>query len=249
MLAEFQLLGGPLLRRTLFISLLFHLSAITLFSVVIYFPRESRRYAQLAFVREAPAMALPQTPITDALLRPERLTEVESVSLPRLSFDPTGHLQAESLRVGGQSFYEEAPDARADSWERFGIGIQRLRASIRDIAGAGDEMEDAASAAGTELYGAGYEVSMDWGAAPAREVIYSPPVFFRSAVPEGGTEFLLSIGPAGDVVRVVSLSAERSPFETESLEFLQRCRFSAGEGGRSAELTLRVRAAAAEAAP
>jgi hypothetical protein len=248
MLAEFQLLGGPLLRKTLLISLLFHLSAITVFSVVIYFPRESRRYAQLAFVQEARATALPETAITDALLRPERITEVESVSLPRLSFDPTGHLQADSLRVGGQSFYEETPDARADSWERFGVGIQRLRASIRDIAGAGEDSEVPASSAGADLFGAGYRVSLEWGPTPARELIYSPPVFFRSAVPAEGAEFFLNIGPAGDVVRVVSLSAERSPFETESLEFLQRCRFASGEGGRSAELTLRVHAAT-EAAP
>lgn len=243
MLAEFQLLGGPLLRKTLLASLLFHLSAITVFSVVIYFPRESRRYAQLAFVQEAPATSLPASAITDALLRPERITEVESVTLPRLSFDPTGHLQAEALRVGGQSFYEEAPDVRADSWERFGVGIQRLRASIRDIAGGADEPGALEAATASDLFGTGFEVSMDWGASPARELIYSPPVFFRSPAPDRGAEFFLNIGPAGDVVRVVSLSTERSPFETESIEFLQRCRFSAGEGGRGAEFSLRVRAA------
>lgn len=233
----------PLFGKAMAVSLVFHLSAITLFSIVIYFPKESLRYYRLSFVEErgepiAAAAALAESPLA------ARLTgqaPAAAINLPRLEFDPVGRLEIGRLNLGGTSFYEEDAEARPDTWAQFGTGIQRVRASLLELAGGDD-----APLIEVPALGAGVRTEADWGAAAPRELLYAPPALFGARPRAGGEEFLLTIAADGTVLSALAVTPGASGFADEATAYLVRCRFEAGAG----VATLALRAApAGEDAP
>ena len=90
--------GDRVFLAALIVSLLFHLSMVTLFRIVIYFPRVDIEFVDVSIVEDKPA---PEPALTEQLTLPDpgealdRLTDasLEAESLPR--FPP---LELPSLR-------------------------------------------------------------------------------------------------------------------------------------------------------
>jgi hypothetical protein len=248
---------ATLLGKSLLVSLIFHLSAITLFSIVIYFPKERTRYAQLSFVEERPAvLAAAQAPgIVAALTRPRSTPAAAALDLPKLEFDPAGQLELGKLSLSGKSFYEDSPAPELDTWARFGEGIQQVRASLLGIAGApalrlsGDGDERGGEPATIDM-GPGLRALPDWAGAKPRAVLFTPPAFFRGSMPAAPLDFFLSIDATGAVNSVVCMRAASTPIEEELNAFFRQCRFAPQEGGAGLTMLLvRVEPAGVEAAP
>lgn len=220
-----------LFGKTLVVSLLFHLSAITIFSIVIYFPRQGTQYFRLAFVEEAaraPELPVAEPAIVKALTGGRNTSSALALDLPDLSFDPQGQLGLGKLSLGGKSFFEDQPEAAPDSWARFGTGIQLVRASILGLTGADTEGGGSVT---TLALGGGLRALADWGNSASRELLYAPPVL--SGAPGAGAteEFLITVDASGGVMRVLKMSPEESAFADATAALLGRCRFAASTQG------------------
>ena len=236
----------------LLISILFHLSAITLFRIVIYFPQQTTQYYALAFLEElamSETVPVPESAMIAALTGPRA---VRSAELPKLAFDPQGQLEIGRLRLGGRSFYNDLSDAapRLDSWERFGEGVQSVRASLLSLAGAPVPNDMPRDAGGEDLLaqskiGLGPDLSgeLDWSGSGARELISAPPALFQRDVPAFNGEYLLNVAPDGAVRSVISLNTEPSGLESGVRAYLERCRVAPDlSATRDVAVNLRVRA-------
>lgn len=247
--------GMGLFARALLISLLVHLSAITLFRIVIYFPPQSTRYYPLAFLQETPADEAPAVApsgLVAALTLPRAARTAE---LPKLAFNPSGEVALGRLSLGTSFFQDNIDPARpVDSWERFGEGVQRVRSSLLSLAGANDTSADeirvGETRANTLDLGPGLTGSIAWSGAAPRELLATPPAFFRRDVPNFAAEYLLTIAPDGTVRDVVSLNTEPSGMESSVRAFLERCRFAPDLNSvREVTITLAVQSTPDEPSP
>lgn len=237
----------PLVGKAMLVSFIFHLSAITVFSIVIYFPKQDLHFYRLAFVEEPAEMVVADAgpSLVDRLTQP-RPAPVQ-FALPEVSFDPLVSDDNGPLRVRGHSLFEETPEDRPDSWQVFGEGIQKVRSSLLGIAGvpplrlaggsASDSVAPSASPNSLDL-GPGLACNVEWRVA-ARELIYWPPALFQ-ARPVGTVEIFVTVDASGAVSSAVAMTAEPTPFENEAAAFLRRCRFAPAEGGaRTANASVR----------
>lgn len=244
-----------LFSRALLISLLFHLSAITLFRIVIYIPQQDTRYFRLAFLEEpAQPAALPTAPsaLVAALTGPRTTRPAE---LPKLSFNPEGRVALGQLSLG-KSFYDDIvePAPNPDSWERFGEGVKRVRASLLSLTGSDQpaEFEGTSPRAKADTISLGPDLvgTLNWSGSAPRELLSAPPAFFRRDVARFDAEYLLNIAPDGAVSSVVSLNTEPSGLESGVRTFLQRCRFAPDlNSNHEATVTLRVNGQFGEIGP
>ena len=187
------------LMVALTVSALFLFSAVTVFRVVIYFPREEVEYVQFSIVRAAPEPAPePQTGDAGPWRPPhlaagpdlERLTvraPLPDVDLPTLEFAELQRLRVrqegmltEELRR--EIFHEDD----GDSWRRFGQGLDRVRRSLTGLTLSGG-MEGFPDTAPPlpgfepELPAArpadGYEAFLEWSNEPGdRQLLFAPPI-------------------------------------------------------------------------
>lgn len=240
--------GLPLFTKTLLVSLLIHVSAITLFSVVIYFPKGSVRYLRVALREDASARvtvasaAGEDNPLLKRMTAP-RATLPEA---PSLGLDPAvGPTATERLRVG-RSYFEPAPAPAEDTWMQFGKGIQQVRTLLGGGTGARLRLEAPESApadAGPMIeLGGDLEATLDWNGDAPRELVVQPTALFVNPRPERPAEYLLSVSPAGALTNVLNTSPAPTPFEREFAEYLKQCRFEAAPGKlRETTVTLTVR--------
>jgi len=218
----------PVLGAALAGSALLHLSAITLFSIVLYFPKESIQYYDLFFYEaETPAAS-------SAELLPG--AAFPASELPRLTFGVqlaelappidtrlriTGDDLALRERIGlGTS--EPAPD----SWERFGEGIQQVREGLRrlTLSSPSDLVLDAGGRADVVEVAPGLYGSFDWPAGNARDILYAPPAMISQRLPEE-VEFTLQINSDGRVGRAWTSAVEPMELLRTLQETLERYRF------------------------
>lgn len=223
--------GVPLFGKAIAVSLVFHLSAITLFSIVIYFPRQGVQYFRLSFVEEPPALsAAPaaEPAIVAALTGPRNAPATAGLDLPKLSFDPQEPLGIGKLSLGGKSFFAVEPESTPDSWARFGTGIQRVRASLLSLTGVDTTSE--ASITTLEL-GAGLRATADWGAATPRDLLYAPPTLLTAPGTASSAEFLITVDAVGAVISAIKVSPGQDAFGDNTALLLERCRFDASSRG------------------
>jgi len=189
-----------LLTWSFLASLLLHLSAITLFRVVIFFPRQDIRYVEFRIVQAVPEPAPADEPgtsradaaglgRTDGMLQlgGARLYETDGpppIDLPTLEF-----AELNRLRVRRDALLD--PDRREaifgeeprDTWRRFGDELARVRESLSSLALSGSRGEETAAdsdgAAPRMVHrpAEGFEAYLEWESEPrGRELLFAPPL-------------------------------------------------------------------------
>lgn len=134
--------------RALFVSAILHLSAVTLFRIVIYFPREDIRYFDVAIVETAPAHVLSVSPpaidahpsgldlagppLGETLSLQNSLPDIE---LPTLEFERLGlvRMRQEALQI--RSRYDEVFSGdNTDAWRRLGSRLDTVGETLGRLA-------------------------------------------------------------------------------------------------------------------
>lgn len=220
-----SLFRRPLLTRltaALTVSLLFHLSMITVFQIVIALPSDPVEYYEVRLVsspeepaRTSDAAAAARGPDTLALSGAALYDPLPAVALPIVEFAELERLRirydASAPLTGMGRFLEDT--APTDSWARFGGELQRLGRTLREIALPGQET-GAARAGEAQQYlthrpAEGFEAYIEWSGPPRdRELLFSPPIRalwnLNPAEVTRPFEIVFKVDTAGRVVNVWS---------------------------------------------
>ncbi|HNR32177.1 MAG TPA: hypothetical protein PKI11_14905 [Candidatus Hydrogenedentes bacterium] len=223
-----------LMTRAFLISFLLHLSAITVFRVVIFFPRQDIEYVEFQIVQAAPAVPAPGDGPDGADFSPsswdmaalggslqlggERLLMGEGpppVALPTLEF-----AELNRLRVRRDALLDpERRDAifrdePRDTWRRFGDELGRLRETLTGLTLSSEQGdEDTPRAAGgapaVHRPAEGFEAHLEWESEPAnRELLFAPPMQALWDLAPGQLtaplSLVIEVNPIGRVINVWS---------------------------------------------
>ena len=190
-----RLVYSPL-TYMLLLSLLLHLSMVTIFRVVVYLPYTQVEYYSFKIVPEttvrqpaAPSEApeLPvRTPAGEGSLRISGLAG-DAVGLPDIHLPTIEFAELERLRVAQEglqssSLYDRLYNRQPqDSWARFGRGMQRLGASIAEIASGEDRPRAPGAQEGPFRIrvrpSPGFVAEIVWSSGPPeRQLLFSPPI-------------------------------------------------------------------------
>lgn len=177
------------------ISAALHLSMVTIFSIVIYFPRQDIAYREFSIMPVSPhTAALPQ-PLSDvpdvpagdalggqlALRDPSGGNPFSGIQLPTLEFAELARLRVRQESFQTLSRYDdlfEKPEE--DSWSRFSRSLSGLTRSLSDLRLSGD----ASLSLGHEEVALpklrpaeGFEAIIVWSGEPKdRALLFAPPV-------------------------------------------------------------------------
>lgn len=142
---------STIFRWALAVSLLFHLSTVTLFRIVIYFPREDVKYVHFEIV---PSMAeaspsdqreVLTLPSQDGVLERVELSEdldkvdrllntIPPIQLPTIEFAGQDLLRMRTQGLEVRARYKELfKPQRQDVWSRFGQGLDSLGDAISRV--------------------------------------------------------------------------------------------------------------------
>ncbi len=232
-------------HAALLISFCFHLSMVTLFSIVIYFPRKDITYYDFRLVQARPQQVAPssegviQRPmLTDPLA--SNLSEgLPAVDLPTLEFAELHRIRVYRRGLTEAERLFDTP-SHHDSWGQFGRGVQRLRRSLRGLAlGEGDGAAEVALPSLSEAEATpqptyrpapGYQAYIDWGAGEERELLFAPPVRILWEVPpqdfKEPIELVFQINAHGRVINVWSPAVDNLKIVDAIQTTLLQYRFS-----------------------
>ncbi len=269
--------SGPPKRRpsvlpaAIAVSALIHLSMVTLFRIVIYFPGQDLTYYDMYIVEATPRPAAAQATgsLRTSLLAnalngdfeleaPMPSSKLEGIRLPTLEFAELDRLrirEASALGADRQRalFGAESPD----SWARFGLGLRQVGRSLSGLRlRSGQEKaiwEEDAPAPQVVRPAPGYRGHLKWDAKPHdRRLLFTPPAraFWEAGTQDLGTvEIVLEVNPNGRVVNVWSPTVDETGLVDSMQMTAIRYRFepldTAGGGNQMA--TLRIQAV--DAAP
>ena len=124
------------------LSFLIHLSMVTLFRIVIHFPRPELAYYDLSIV-EAPSLAFPAAVLGETLEAPsaddalERMdaqqddgnpwSNLPPVTLPQLNFSELDLIRLNRTSLNTRTQYDTLfEDQSDDLWARFGQGLSNV---------------------------------------------------------------------------------------------------------------------------
>ena len=141
---------------SLTISFFFHLSMVTLFRIVIYFPQEKIEYYDLSIIQASPRSAFAQTlqkslDVPSAQDAEQRLSQsspsydrwanLPPVNLPTLQFSEFDLIRLSQTGLNTRSRYQDLFEHEADDlWARFGKKLS-LVGDILDRSGQDDPIE------------------------------------------------------------------------------------------------------------
>lgn len=199
-------------KIALAVSLLFHLSMVTLFRIVIYFPREDIEFYTFEIVEQPrPASVYGFSPDQLRIPTAEGALDVfnaqddgvwgsatPSIELPTVAFAGLERLRLRQRGFDtGQQFSDRFQEGPADSWARFGRGITALTDALsRRI--LGQDGEETPGPARLRDPSPGFAAYVEWMEPPYdRELLYAP----QAAVLRG-VESLGSLDPLTLVFRV-----------------------------------------------
>lgn len=186
------------LRCALAASFLLHLSAITVFRVVIYFPRQDIRYVEFQIVQAAPGAAaghdeVPLAPGNPARregalrLGGDRLLEDSgppSVQLPTLEFAELSRLRMRrEAALNPERRDAIFRDEDRDTWRRFGDELTRMRQSLSRLTLSGENGDGRQPEQGpggprvVQRPANGLVVLLEWDTEPQdRKLLIAPPI-------------------------------------------------------------------------
>ncbi|HIJ66325.1 MAG TPA: hypothetical protein HPP77_10285 [Candidatus Hydrogenedentes bacterium] len=212
-------------NRTFIIALvastMLHLSMVTLFSIVVRFPRKDADYFFFEIV-QMPAAARETAPVavSEGLLGDAAALDVTGgadtwegfphIELPTLEFAELKRLRfrEESLRVGER--YERLfRDTPRDPWARFGFGLREFGEAIARLGPPWGEQEEDGQPRRQPAgrHGAGFAFYIEWMGDPGtRQPIVAPPIDVlweadadTLALP---IEMIFNVSPEGKVIEV-----------------------------------------------
>jgi len=237
------------------LSVLFHFSMVSIFSIVIWVPRAPVHYSSLEVVSHEQAPPPAHTPRRPALrLRniPRFLQEdatptppltLPQIQLPRLELPNLLEEQnkAESLKIRQQfnEFFEEKAPNAPDTWAVFTNELRDLGRTLTGMPAAPPaEPESPPLRVGNVA--TGFEIEITWMSEPrARRLLFSPPIekLWRidgSDLHEPLT-FIFSVTPDGTVAQVQSPVADDAGIAAELQDALEQYRFEALPPGEARE--------------
>ncbi len=244
------------------VSAALHLSSVTLFSVVVYFPRQDLRYFEFSLVQTSVApiaaaaastggdrlqlgriadgfAAMPADDIGLSALQPP------AIELPTLEFAELSRLRIRQESAADLSRYDELvrPSAR-DPWQLIEAGVGRVRDTLADWnLPLGIDPPEAPPAAPVRIHPApGFEGRIDWGAgAPARPLLFAPPMTVLTRVDpkrfEDPLEVVFQVNAEGRVTNVWSPSLESAELLDRIQLAMLRYRFEPLAPGINADQT------------
>jgi hypothetical protein len=186
-------------------SAVLHLSMVTVFSIVILFPRNDVKYYDLSIVRVPSARStstgedLPTgsggrlrlsalDPAADTGLKlngsPADTPLTPGITLPTVDFAELDRLRVRHENLASSKGYDDLFSASPrDSWERFGLGLKSLGSSLSRLAmpeesGSTPLAEAPPDSAVSTLRPAdGFEAEIEWNGAPRdRRLLFAPPI-------------------------------------------------------------------------
>jgi hypothetical protein len=170
------------LYTALALSLIIHVSMVTLFRIVILFPRPELVYYDLSIVeREAPPTFSPELgeslevpSSSDALARREgedtsdtRWTGLPPVTLPRLNFSELELIRISQTGLGTRSRYNDLFEEESnDLWSRFGRKIS----TVGNLLSGSESSEPSRPTRSQKMFvgrpAPGFEAYLEWMSAP-----------------------------------------------------------------------------------
>jgi len=201
------------------VSMLIHLSMVSLFSIVIFFPRNDVDYYLFQIVPTT-ANTAPNTPVTVKRAADDPFTNTGSttdewaayptIELPTLEFAELKRLRfrQESLRVGEryERLFQETP---RDSWARFGAELRSLSEALARLAPSwrAAEEETRPKRQPVGRHSAGFEFYIEWMSEPRdRQPIIAPPmdVLWNASASQVvlPINMIVNVDPQGKVIEV-----------------------------------------------
>ncbi len=172
--------GDRVLSATLAVSLAFHLSAVTVFRIVIYFPRHDIEYFDVAivetrvpmrpvlFARERLSLSSPGRNFEQIELAGNALEVRESwsglpdIQLPTIKFEELGLLRIRRQALETRARYDDLfDDAPSDAWSRFGRKLTSVSESFTRYA-QGSASEPIRRPVPVSRPAPGYEAYLEW---------------------------------------------------------------------------------------
>ena len=264
--------GDRVLAVTLVVSLAFHLSAVSLFRIVIYFPRHDIEYFDVAivdwrdpvrplpFAQERLSLSSLEGNFEQIQLRGDPLEERESwfglpdIQFPTVKFEELGLLrirrQALETRARYDDLFEDAP---SDTWSRFGRKLTSVSESFARYANRSTP-ERTPRPVLVSRPAPGYEAYLEWLSDPRdRETLSVQPIdaLWGLDPSEFGDPIALvfRVDRDGKVVDVLDPVKAADGVLESSVDALMRYRFEPllGEGPSTQHGTLIIRATGEDA--
>ncbi len=256
------------IASALVFSALFHLSMVSLFSIVIFFPRHDITYYDFRIVRADSFAGLP--PTSDGRLRAPRLNDplsedlafedaglsgpaLPDIELPTLEFAELGRLRVRQEGLRTASLYDNLyDDAPRDAWEQFGHGLRRVTRSLKDLTAPGTEPKKELALGMAEAPvgfhpAEGFGGTVEWKGEPReRRLLFTPPIEALWNAERDTTrrpiELVLEVNAHGRVVNVWSPAIDETGLVDRIQMAVLRYRFEPlGVDGQDKQLaTLRI---------
>lgn len=270
-------------RRNFYIALaisaVLHLSMVTVFSIVVYFPRQDMVYYDFEIVplNEPGQVAESDPPPPEpGGLGGERLAlrggDGAQSALPELELPTLEFAELERLRVRQESFeslsryddiFREAPE---DSWARFSRGLTGMSRSLSQLSLSGPKSPDGEAPLLPELPpepgrivhepADGFEAHLVWSGAPRdRKLLFAPPIEALWEVNgrdlEGPIEVVLQVNALGRVVNVFSPTVDAGDLVDTVQMTVLRYRFEPLDldEGANQTATLRIQRKSGDGSP
>ncbi|MDK1021090.1 MAG: hypothetical protein QGD90_05585 [Candidatus Hydrogenedentes bacterium] len=259
--------GERVLVSMLALSLLFHLSAVTLFRIVIYFPRYDIEYFDVVIVDAGVPMrplAIPQERLVlgipggglDKLEAEREPLEIDDtwsrlpdIQLPTVRFEELGRLRLRRQGLETRSRYKELfEDTPDDAWSRFGRRLTSVSESLTRFT-QGSAAEPTRRPVPVSRPAPGFEAYLEWLSEPRdRQALWVHPIdaLWGLDPAEFGEPIILvfRVDRAGKVLDVLDPVEDVDSILQASVEALKRYRFEPllGEGPSIQHGTLIIRA-------
>lgn len=232
------------------VSTLLHVSAITLFSIVIPFPRQNTHFYTFEIVEtrmmadagglsgevlrvRSPAQALAmlddEEPTAPGLL--ELRESLPDIKLPTVEFAQLDRLQLSMKGLElGRRFDDLSREKPRDPWARFSDELGRVGGALRELTSADKIEPDTDKPHLVSRPAAGFEVYVEWiSGTTDRQLVYAPPIDalwgLDPARLSGSLTFIFSVAPDGRVTEVLPPITDSSDLATDAAITLSKYRF------------------------
>ncbi len=247
-------------------SVLFHLSMVTVFSIVIFFPREAIHYYSFQIIEppsQRPSVAAQgdrsQAPSlgdvsTNGALHLSGGSDpwgvLPEIELPTIEFAELRRLRVREKGLALRARHESllAPKPR-DAWARFGEELGQLGSALSRLRLSGGKAppEEPPPAPITRP-AAGFEAYIEWMGEPRdRELLFAPPIEALWGVSPGVLDkpivLEFAVSAQGRVLSVWSPLVDEGGLITSAQNTLLKYRFEPVEGNRTQQATLHIMAA------
>lgn len=205
--------GSRLNRRLLVavaISAAVHLSAVTIFNVVIYFPISEIKYFEFRFV-EAPRGSMgAEEPGLLALSTPAKWEWLPQIQPPSLDQLNAGRLSLSNAVLPEQSLAQEIYGSESPEMSVLGAAFDNVQRSVRRLTLEADSLRlDSTPPVNVQRFTptAGFSGELRWSQREdVRGLLFSPPLQSLWSLPadviRGGLTYTLTVDPSGRVTRV-----------------------------------------------